>query len=195
MGEQECPTNHDAAAGGVCPVAAGGARRHRALAADPPLRSRQGPLRGGGPREDRRSEGMGAVEGRPYAGIGAASAVGFTVATMTGVGELAVAVLCGYGAYEVLRRGRPVSRRRSRRWSRTSRRWPEAVPGPRACRIVVHARPGVAALPSMRPTHAAATCGQRSPCVRGSPNSYEAWIALNRAGSTVGSVRAESGAP
>jgi hypothetical protein len=35
--------------------------------------------------------------------------LGFTVATMTGVGELAVAVLCGYGAYEILRRGRPVS--------------------------------------------------------------------------------------
>ncbi len=46
---------------------------------------------------------------RPYAGIAVASAVGFTVASMTGVGELAVAVLCGYGAYEVLRRGRPVS--------------------------------------------------------------------------------------
>ncbi len=45
---------------------------------------------------------------RPYAGIAVASAVGFTVASMTGVGELAVAVLCGYGAYEVLRRGRPV---------------------------------------------------------------------------------------
>jgi uncharacterized protein (DUF697 family) len=46
---------------------------------------------------------------RPYAGVAMASAVGFTVASMTGVGELAVAVLCGYGAYEVLRRGRPVS--------------------------------------------------------------------------------------
>jgi uncharacterized protein (DUF697 family) len=46
---------------------------------------------------------------RPYAGIAVASAVGFTVASMTGVGELAVAVLCGYGAYEVLRRGRPLS--------------------------------------------------------------------------------------
>jgi hypothetical protein len=46
---------------------------------------------------------------RPYAGVVAASMLGFTVATMTGVGELAVAVLCGYGAYEILRRGRPVS--------------------------------------------------------------------------------------
>ncbi len=45
---------------------------------------------------------------RPYAGIGAATALGFTVATVTGVGELAVAVLCGYAAYEVLRRGQPV---------------------------------------------------------------------------------------
>ena len=45
---------------------------------------------------------------RPYAGVAAASALGFTLASMTGVGELAVAVLCGYGAYEVLRRGRPV---------------------------------------------------------------------------------------
>jgi ElaB/YqjD/DUF883 family membrane-anchored ribosome-binding protein len=46
---------------------------------------------------------------RPYAGIAAASALGFAVASITGVGELAVAALCGYGAYEVLRRGRPVS--------------------------------------------------------------------------------------
>jgi uncharacterized protein (DUF697 family) len=46
---------------------------------------------------------------RPYAGIAAASALGFTLASITGVGELAVAVLCGYGAYEVLRRGRPVN--------------------------------------------------------------------------------------
>jgi ElaB/YqjD/DUF883 family membrane-anchored ribosome-binding protein len=45
---------------------------------------------------------------RPYAGIAVASAAGFAVASMTGVGELAIAVLCGYGAYEVLRRGRPV---------------------------------------------------------------------------------------
>ncbi len=45
---------------------------------------------------------------RPYAGVAAASALGFAVASMTGVGELAVAVLCGYGAYEILRRGRPV---------------------------------------------------------------------------------------
>jgi hypothetical protein len=45
---------------------------------------------------------------RPYAGICAATALGFTVASMTGVGELAVAVLCGYAAYEVLRRGQPV---------------------------------------------------------------------------------------
>jgi hypothetical protein len=45
----------------------------------------------------------------PYAGIAAASAFGFTLASLTGVGELAVAVLCGYGAYEILRRGRPVS--------------------------------------------------------------------------------------
>ena len=45
---------------------------------------------------------------RPYAGIGASAAFGFTVAAMTGVGELAVAVLCGYAAYEVLRRGQPV---------------------------------------------------------------------------------------
>ena len=49
------------------------------------------------------------LKNRPYAGVVAASAVGFTVATLTGVGELAVAVLCGYGAYEILRRGRPVS--------------------------------------------------------------------------------------
>ncbi len=46
---------------------------------------------------------------RPYTGIAVASALGFTLASMTGVGELAVAVLCGYGAYEVLRRGRPVN--------------------------------------------------------------------------------------
>jgi uncharacterized protein (DUF697 family) len=46
---------------------------------------------------------------RPYAGVAAASALGFTLASMTGVGELAVAVLCGYGAYEILRRGRPVN--------------------------------------------------------------------------------------
>jgi uncharacterized protein (DUF697 family)/ElaB/YqjD/DUF883 family membrane-anchored ribosome-binding protein len=46
---------------------------------------------------------------RPYAGIAVASAVGFGIASLTGVGELAVAVLCGYGAYEVLRRGQPVS--------------------------------------------------------------------------------------
>jgi hypothetical protein len=46
---------------------------------------------------------------RPYAGVVAASAVGFTLATLAGVGELAVAVLCGYGAYEILRRGRSVS--------------------------------------------------------------------------------------
>jgi uncharacterized protein (DUF697 family) len=45
---------------------------------------------------------------RPYAGIAVASAIGFGVASLTGVGELAVAVLCGYGAYEILRRGRPV---------------------------------------------------------------------------------------
>jgi uncharacterized protein (DUF697 family) len=45
---------------------------------------------------------------RPYAGIAVASALGFGIASLTGVGELAVAVLCGYGAYEVLRRGRPV---------------------------------------------------------------------------------------
>jgi hypothetical protein len=46
---------------------------------------------------------------RPYAGVAAASMLGLTVASLTGVGELAVAVLCGYGAYEILRRGRPVS--------------------------------------------------------------------------------------
>lgn len=45
---------------------------------------------------------------RPYTGVAVATAVGFTVATMTGVGELAVAALCGYAAYEVLRRGQPV---------------------------------------------------------------------------------------
>jgi len=45
---------------------------------------------------------------RPYAGIALASALGFGIASLTGVGELAVAVLCGYGAYEILRRGRPV---------------------------------------------------------------------------------------
>jgi hypothetical protein len=48
------------------------------------------------------------LKGRPYTGVVAASALGFTVATLAGVGELAVAVLCGYGAYEILRRGRPV---------------------------------------------------------------------------------------
>jgi uncharacterized protein (DUF697 family) len=48
------------------------------------------------------------LKSRPYAGIAAASVVGFGVASATGVAELAVAVLCGYGAYEVLRRGRPV---------------------------------------------------------------------------------------
>ena len=48
------------------------------------------------------------LKNRPYAGIAVASAVGFAVASLTGVGELAVAVLCGYGAYEILRRGRPV---------------------------------------------------------------------------------------
>jgi uncharacterized protein (DUF697 family) len=45
---------------------------------------------------------------RPYAGIVVASAMGFGLASLTGVGELAVAVLCGYGAYEILRRGRPL---------------------------------------------------------------------------------------
>jgi uncharacterized protein (DUF697 family) len=45
----------------------------------------------------------------PYAGIAAASTLGFAVASATGVAELAVALLCGYGAYEVLRRGRPVN--------------------------------------------------------------------------------------
>jgi hypothetical protein len=45
---------------------------------------------------------------RPYAGIAVASALGFSIASLTGVGELAVAVLCGYGAYEILRRGRPI---------------------------------------------------------------------------------------
>ena len=45
---------------------------------------------------------------RPYAGIALASAVGFGIASLTGVGELAVAALCGYGAYEILRRGKPV---------------------------------------------------------------------------------------
>src|SRR5262245_18464685 len=46
---------------------------------------------------------------RPYTGVAAASILGFAVASATGVGELAIAVLCGYAAYEVLRRGRPVS--------------------------------------------------------------------------------------
>jgi hypothetical protein len=45
---------------------------------------------------------------QPYAGILAASVLGFTVASVTGVGELAIAALCGYGAYQVLRRGEPV---------------------------------------------------------------------------------------
>jgi hypothetical protein len=45
---------------------------------------------------------------RPYAGIAAATAFGFAVASATGVGELTVALLCGYAAYEILRRGRPV---------------------------------------------------------------------------------------
>ncbi len=45
---------------------------------------------------------------RPYAGVAAVSALGFAVASTVGVGELAVAVLFGYGAFEVLRRGRPV---------------------------------------------------------------------------------------
>ena len=48
------------------------------------------------------------LKSRPYAGIAAASALGFGVASATGVGELAIAVLCGYAAYEVLRRGQPV---------------------------------------------------------------------------------------
>ena len=34
--------------------------------------------------------------------------LGFTVASATGVGELAIAALCGYAAYEVLRRGSAV---------------------------------------------------------------------------------------
>jgi hypothetical protein len=46
---------------------------------------------------------------QPYVGIAAASLVGFTLASVTGVGELAFGVLCGYGAYQVLRRGEPVS--------------------------------------------------------------------------------------
>jgi hypothetical protein len=45
---------------------------------------------------------------RPYFGIGVVSMAGFALATATGVGELAIGVLCGYAAYEVLRRGRPV---------------------------------------------------------------------------------------
>jgi hypothetical protein len=45
---------------------------------------------------------------RPYAGVVAASAAGFTLASIAGVGELAFAALCGYGAYEILRRGQPI---------------------------------------------------------------------------------------
>jgi uncharacterized protein (DUF697 family) len=49
------------------------------------------------------------LKARPYAGIAGASVIGFTLASATGVGELGVALLCGYAAYEVLRRGRPVN--------------------------------------------------------------------------------------
>jgi len=48
------------------------------------------------------------LKARPYAGIAVASVLGFTLASATGVGELAFGVLCGYGAYQVLRRGEPL---------------------------------------------------------------------------------------
>jgi hypothetical protein len=48
------------------------------------------------------------LKAKPYAGIAAASLLGFTLASITGVGELAFGVLCGYGAYQVLRRGEPI---------------------------------------------------------------------------------------
>jgi uncharacterized protein (DUF697 family)/ElaB/YqjD/DUF883 family membrane-anchored ribosome-binding protein len=51
----------------------------------------------------------GHLKQHPYGGIGAASALGFAVASATGVGELAIAVVCGYAAFEVLRRGEPVA--------------------------------------------------------------------------------------
>jgi hypothetical protein len=49
------------------------------------------------------------LKAKPYAGVAAASMLGFTLASVTGVGELAFGVLCGYGAYQVLRRGESVS--------------------------------------------------------------------------------------
>jgi hypothetical protein len=45
---------------------------------------------------------------RPYAGVVAASVAGFTLASIAGVGELAFAALCAYGAYEILRRDQPI---------------------------------------------------------------------------------------
>jgi uncharacterized protein (DUF697 family) len=48
------------------------------------------------------------TKAHPYAGIAAISAVGLAAASMVGVGEIVVAGLFGYGAWEVLRRGEPV---------------------------------------------------------------------------------------
>ena len=48
------------------------------------------------------------AKGHPYAGIAAISAMGFAAASVIGVGEIIVAGLFGYGAWEVLRRGEPV---------------------------------------------------------------------------------------
>ena len=48
------------------------------------------------------------MKAKPYVGVAAASLLGFTLASAAGVGELAFAALCGYGAYLVLRRGEPL---------------------------------------------------------------------------------------
>lgn len=49
------------------------------------------------------------LKAKPYTGVAAASMLGFALASAAGVGELAFGVLCGYGAYQVLRRGESVS--------------------------------------------------------------------------------------
>src|SRR5262245_4976881 len=47
---------------------------------------------------------------RPYLGVVLASAVGLTLASVVGVGELGIAFLVGYGAYNILRKNEPPSK-------------------------------------------------------------------------------------
>ncbi len=44
---------------------------------------------------------------RPSLGVVLVGGVGLTAATLIGVGELTLAILAGYGAYQVLREGVP----------------------------------------------------------------------------------------